>query len=72
MGARVAAANHLGGLLTELSPRLAPDASELQQLHDSIAHHEEVDLIAQDQQATPKLNKFQRGLLTCRRELTTG
>lgn len=72
MGARVAAANHLGELLTERSPRLAPVASELQQLHDSIAHHEEVDLIAQDQQATPKLNKFQRGLLTCRRELTTG
>ena len=70
MGARVAAANHLGGLLAELSPRPAPEASELQQLYNSVTRHEEVESIEQGQQVTPNLNKFQRGLLACRHELT--
>ena len=70
MGARVAAANHLGGLLTELSPRPASQVSKLQQPNDSVNRRGDMQSVEQDQQVTPNLNKFQRGLLVCRRELT--
>lgn len=70
MGARVAAANHLGGLLTEPIPRRAPPQSELQELIE-LAAPQRVGTSAAipAPQTAPRLNEFQQGLLACRREL---
>ncbi len=68
MGTRVAAANHLGGLLTEPAPRHAPPQSELQTLIES-AVSQRVVLDAAKVSRTTKPSEFQQGLLACERAL---
>jgi phospholipase C len=68
MGARVAAANHLGSLLTRTRPRPAPTASELEPLITAAAAHRAqafrenlVSTMSPD--PPPQLTDFQQGLV---------
>lgn len=70
MGARVAAANHLGGLLVEPAPRPAPPQTDLLALSERVASQRAAaSVAARASPATLDPNEFQRGLLACQREL---
>jgi phospholipase C len=74
MGARVTAANHLGGLLTETSPRDPAPLADYQQALDRIAEwhsaafKQKMQTIASRAPAAP-LNEFQQGLLAASKRL---
>ncbi len=75
MGARVRAADHLGGLLTEASPRPAPPVTAYQYVIEKIAawHSENfknrVMAIAEGREEPPEFTEFQKELIAAGKEL---
>lgn len=69
MGARTAAANHLGCLLTEDAPRPVPQPQQLQILGEKIFRLEAARKLEHAQRPVSELTEFQKGLRAARRKL---
>jgi phospholipase C len=76
MGARVTAANHLGGLLTRTSPRPAPQLSSFDHLVAQVAHWKsevfKSAITAQAEgevSAAPQFNELQKGAIAAKQKL---